>query len=201
MEKNIEFDRFLHINTTGEKEWDESIKEYHPYQATSYVNLNEILNYIDIGNNDIVVDFGCGKGRVSFFLNYMTKCNTVGVEFDKDLFDICIVNKNTYTVSEESTKINFFNILAQEYIISEDDNIFYFFNPFSAKIFENVLNNITESFFEKQRDIKIILYYPQNDYIETMYNNPFFDLYIEIKLKEFNFNIDERILIYRFVKW
>lgn len=201
MKKNIEFDRLLNINTMGEQEWDGNVKEYHPYQATSYANLNEILNYINIDNNDIIVDFGCGKGRVSFFFNYMTKCKTIGIEFDKNLFDICISNKNTYKIPSESTKIEFFNILAQEYVISEDDNIFYFFNPFSAKIFETILNNITESFFKNQRDIKIILYYPQSDYIDTMYNNPFFDLDIEIKLKEFNFNIDERILIYKFIKW
>lgn len=199
MNKNYNYDSFLNIDTSGYEEWTNSVREYHPYQSTSYQNLIQILDMMNINANDCIVDFGCGKGRVSFFLNYKTKCRSVGIEFSSSLFASCIKNLEIYVGNSDN--IVFLNMLAQEYNISNEDNIFYFFNPFSAKIFEQVLNNIIESFFKSPRNMKLILYYPQIDYIDTINRNSFFELYMEIKLDTFNLNNDERILIYEFIQW
>ncbi|EPZ54540.1 hypothetical protein H477_3680 [[Clostridium] sordellii ATCC 9714] len=40
------YEKLLNIDTTGEKLWDESITHYHPYQATSYIALDILLNNI-----------------------------------------------------------------------------------------------------------------------------------------------------------
>lgn len=194
-------EEILNINTGGDVEWYDDVKVNHPYQATPYFNLNEVLKFINIDQNDTLVDFGCGKGRASFFFHYKTNCNTVGIEFDKELYNVCIENLNLYNSKFPSSNIKFLNMLAQEYTISKSDNIFYFFNPFSAVLFEQILNNISSSFFENPRDIKLILYYPQKDYLDCLQDNPFFELLFEIKLPEFEQDSDELILIYRFNSW
>ena len=49
--------------------------------------------------------------------------------------------------------------LAEQYE-ARDENVFFFFNPFSGKVFESVLRRL------KERDVgKLILYYPSDEYM------------------------------------
>lgn len=40
-----------------------------------------------IGKEDLLIDYGCGKGRVGFFLSYETKCHSIGVEYNNRIFE------------------------------------------------------------------------------------------------------------------
>ena len=47
--------------------------------------------------------------------------------------------------------------LAEQYEIQKTENIFYFFNPFSADIFKKVVKNIMKSYEEHNRTMHLIL--------------------------------------------
>ena len=127
------YEEELNINTTGEQSWDETKKCYHPYEPTPYFALDKLFEDYCINEDDYIVDFGCGKGRLNFYLNYRYKCSVLGIEMDERFFNKCLENKQKYlkSIKREEDKINFLCILAQEYKISSRDNKFYFFNPFS----------------------------------------------------------------------
>ena len=93
--------------------------------------------------------------------------------------------------------INFLCTLAQEYEISDKDNKFYFFNPFSVHIFMKVVENILISFENNPRKIDIILYYPSDDYIYYLENcTPFMQIE-EVRLDDlYKKDNQERFLIY-----
>ena len=60
-----ERDKLLGIKTVGIREWVNN-NHYNRYEATPYKALDvlfENYKFIDINR---VVDFGCGRGRVSF---------------------------------------------------------------------------------------------------------------------------------------
>ena len=59
------WDALLGINTAGRD--DTNSDEYrYPYEPTPYSVLERLASSGFFGKNDIVVDYGCGKGRVFF---------------------------------------------------------------------------------------------------------------------------------------
>ena len=76
---NQVWDRILHIKTTGR---DDSISDFtrYPYEPTDYPVLARLCERGYIGKNNTLVDYGCGKGRVDFFVAFHTKCHAIGIE-------------------------------------------------------------------------------------------------------------------------
>lgn len=194
------YEKLLNINTSGEVLWSDKIKHYHPYQATLYQALDKLFKEYKIEENDYIVDFGCGKGRLNFYINYFFKSSVVGVEMDEEYYHDCLCNKENYLKkhNRSSNKINFECCLAQNYKISSLENKFYFFNPFSVQIFRKIIDNILRSIYEYERNVELILYYPCDDYIYYLENETPFILKDEIILNDlYNRDSQERFLIYQ----
>lgn len=193
------YEELLNIETTGEKLWDKSVTHYHPYQATDYYALELLFKFYKLNNCDNIVDFGCGKGRLIFYINHFFKCRVTGIEMDEGLYKNCLKNKEDYlsTHSIIDTDINFICDYAQNYNINQEENKFYFFNPFSIQIFRKIVNNILNSLEKHPRKVQLILYYPSDDYIYFLDNNTSFMLVDEIFLNEMYLkDSNERFLIY-----
>ena len=43
-----------------------------------------------------------------------------------------------------------------------------FFNPFSLEILQKVIHRILESYYEKPREIKLLFYYPSDEYVSFL---------------------------------
>lgn len=197
---DVFYEKLLNITTTGEKLWDETISHYHPYQATSYIALDLLFKKYNMSSDDYVVDFGCGKGRLIFYLNSFFKCNVVGIEMDGNYYKDCLMNKEYYLEKHKRNcnQIDFKCLVAQDYKIKEQENKFYFFNPFSINIFRRVVNNILDSYDLFPRTIDLILYYPSDDYIYFLENSTGFILVEDIKLYGlYEKDSSERFLVYR----
>lgn len=200
--KQHKYDKLLGIKTREDKyKLLPSSLHYNPYEPTSYDALEALLENDAITDKDYIVDFGCGKGRLNFFLHHYTGAVVKGIEMDERFIEDAIVNREQYLKLHPGNpeKIEFIACLAEEYRITEKDNLFYFFNPFSVQIFTKVVNNILGSVEQSPRTVNIILYYPHEEYIYYLEKNTAFDLIEEIKLDGFyEKNNNERILIYRY---
>jgi predicted RNA methylase len=82
-----------------------------------------------VNKEDVVLDYGCGKGRVDFFLSYRTMAKTIGVEYDAHIYASALENRKTVI---SKVKPEFVLTKAEEYAVPADVNRCYFFNPFSA---------------------------------------------------------------------
>lgn len=197
--KESQYEELLNIKTSGEELWSEKIKHYHPYQATSYEALEKLFEKYIVSENDYIVDFGCGKGRLNFYINYFFKANVTGIEMDNNYYKECLINKENYLnkTKRRSNSIDFVCCYAQDYNIKKLENKFYFFNPFSVQIFRKIVNNILDSYYEYKRKVELILYYPSNDYIYYLENETPFTLKDEVIL-DYLYDSDnqERFLIY-----
>ena len=88
------WDKLLQIKTTGRD--DSNSDQYrYPYEPTPYSVLERLANSGLIRKKDVVLDYGCGKGRVDFFLSYQTKANTIGIEYDERIYESAIENQKT----------------------------------------------------------------------------------------------------------
>ena len=194
------YEKLLDIKTSGEQKWDTKPTHYHPYEPTSYSALEILFEEYKVESDDNIIDFGCGKGRLIFYINHFFKSNVTGIEMNNEFYEEALSNKESYIKNHkrDTDKINFLCCFAQDYSIKPLDNKFYFFNPFSIKIFIKVIENILDSVEKYNREVELILYYPSDDYIYYIENNTSFELKNEIKLTNININdSNERFLIYK----
>ncbi|MHA6253370.1 class I SAM-dependent methyltransferase [Oceanobacillus sp. CAU 1775] len=199
--KQYKYDKLFGIKT-GEDKYMLVPPSYHynPYEPTSYEALETLIEAYEISENDYIVDFGSGKGRANFFLHHYTGATVKGVEMDEHFIEDAMINQEHYLKKFPQAKggIEFIACLAEEYRIADEDNRFYFFNPFSVQIFTKVIQNILHSVEKHPRTVDILLYYPHEEFIYYLAKNTNFELHQEIKLAGFyEKNINERILIYR----
>ena len=188
------WDKLLQIKTTGRD--DSNSDQYrYPYEPTPYSVLERLANSGWIRKRDVVIDYGCGKGRVDFFLSYQTKAGTIGIEYDERIFKSALENqKNTVT----RTKTEFVLARAEEYSVPLEANRFYFFNPFSVEILRKVMARIFESYYENPRELFLFFYYPSEEYISYLMTVDGLEFNDEIDCSDlFDCNdLRERIMIF-----
>ena len=195
MEKNT-WDKLLQIKTTG-RDASNSDQYRYPYEPTPYCVLERLANSGLIGKKDVVLDYGCGKGRVDFFLSYQTKANTIGIEYDERIYHAAMENKKT---SVSGVRTEFVPARAEEYEVPQEVNRFYFFNPFSVELLRKVMARIIESYYEKPREIFLLFYYPSEEYISYLMTVDELSFYDEIDCIDLFEGKDprERIMIFSF---
>ena len=195
-----EYDELLNIRTSGDQKGFNQSFHYHRYEPTPYSALETLFKTYEIKPEDRVVDFGCGKGRLNFFIHYLFNATVTGIEMNETFYQQAIENRSLYLdkFGKRKGKIQFYCCLAEDYNIDMLDNRFYFFNPFSIQIFRRIINNILLSRESFPRDIELVLYYVSEDYIYFLENQSVFELKQEILIPNlYEHNQNERFLIYR----
>ena len=169
--KDLDWDGKLNI-ATEDVDYIEENKQNYGYDPTPYAVLEELVNLDILRPEDILVDYGCGKGRVGFFINSQVGCTVIGVDHSERLLEEANENLENYGNGEN---ITFIHAKAEEYIPS-DANRFYFFNPFSTGIFREVLKRIDESCKSNPREIIIFFYYSTIEYKLYLPTEPHLEL-------------------------
>lgn len=188
------WDQRLQIKTAGRD--DRKADQYrHPYEPTPYCVLERLADSGLIGEKDVVLDYGCGKGRVDFFLSYQTGARTVGIEYDERIYKSALENQQS---AVSKVKADFVLARAEAYTLPEAVNRCYFFNPFSGEIFHKVMARILESYYENPREMFLFFYYPADEYISYLMRVDELEFYDEIECDDlFAADPRERILIFQ----
>ena len=195
MDKENSWDKLLQIKTSGRD--DLLADEYRfPYEPTPYSVLERLANKGFIGKRDVVLDYGCGKGRVDFFLSYQTKARTIGIEYDERIYQSAVNNQKT---AVSRTRTEFVHANAETYAVPTEVSRCYFFNPFSVEILQKVIARIMESWYENPREILLFFYYPSDAYISYLMTVDELEFYDEIECGDLFDGRDarERILIFQ----
>ena len=194
MDKEQSWDKLLQIKTIGRDETNAD-QYHHPYEPTPYAVLDRLVDSGLIGNGDVVLDYGCGKGRVDFFLSYRTKANTIGIEYDEHIYRSAVENQKT---AVSKAKAEFVQVNAETYEVLQNVNRCYFFNPFSVEILHKVMARILESYYENPRELFLFFYYPADDYIAYLMTVEELEFYDEIECDDLFAGNDprERIMIF-----
>ncbi len=83
MDQNeVKYDKLLKIKTTGRNDADRISTVIHTSQRRTGC-WNGWLIVDILGKKNHLIDYGCGKGRVDFFLAWQVRCRTTGVEYDE----------------------------------------------------------------------------------------------------------------------
>lgn len=193
--KEEKWDKLLQIRTTGRD--DSHADQYrYPYEPAPYPVLERLANSGYIRKGNTLLDYGCGKGRVDFFLSWQTRCRSIGIEYDERIYEKAVENQN---MSSSSGRVTFQAVDAGEFPVPESVDRIYFFNPFSLEILQKVISRIRDSYYEAPREILLFFYYPSDEYISFLMTVNELTFYDEIDCGDLYDGKDsrERIVIFK----
>ena len=188
------WDKRLQIRTVGRD--DTGADQYHhPYEPTPYCVLERLGDSGLIRREDVVVDYGCGKGRVDFFLSHRTGAGTIGIEYDPRIYAAAQENGLT---ARSGAGVRFVLGRAEAWEVPPEVTRCYFFNPFSVEILRKVMARILESWYGEPREILLFFYYPSDEFLSCLMTVEELDFYDEIECDDLFPGEDprERILIF-----
>lgn len=118
--------------------------------------VKRVLNKLEITAKDKILDVGCGKG---LFLYYSSKYNfgrIDGIEYSEQLTQIA--NKNAQKLND--SRIHIYNSDARDFKHYEQYNYFFFNNPFSKEIMEEIVISLVNSYSNNKRRMVVIYQFP-----------------------------------------
>lgn len=189
------WDKTLQIQTIGRDDTHADAYRY-PYEPTPYCVLQRLADCGLIGEENVVLDYGCGRGRVDFFLSYRTKAKTIGIEYDESIFAGAVDNQRT---ALSKAQAEFVLVRAEAFALPETVDRCYFFNPFSVEILRKVMARIVASYYENPRQMYLFFYYPSEEYVSYLMTVDELDFYDEIPCGDLFPGKDQRetILIFQ----
>ena len=191
-----QWDKKLKISTAGRL--DAHADQYHyPYEPTPYTVLERLAESGYLNKDNILIDYGCGKGRVGFFLHYAAGCKAIGLEYDREIYLQAEANRKS---AAKGNGILFYHADAAEFPV-EDADSFYFFNPFSVEILRSVMGRIMDSYYADPRQMYLFFYYPNEEYVAYLMTAPELMFVDEIPCEDLfaGENDRERILIFEVI--
>ena len=181
------YERLFGIKSMQIKKSDDA-HNFH-YQGASYLVLFELLKKLPHSTkNKNFIDIGSGKGRALFCAEYSGFNNLIGVELDKELVEIANENIERYLLKRNESKFTFICENALTYNIPDNSAVFYFFNPFSEKIMEEVAANITNYQKKNNSDVYII-------YVNPKFKNVWLNACYEVFHTEGNNRYTEALIL------
>lgn len=136
---------------------DEDAECYFP---SSYLFLTEIFRAIDCTDR-VIIDFGCGMGRVLIFACTLPFARVIGVEMSKALCEAARRNL------AKQKRCEIVHADARYYQIPDDADLFYLANPFEGPVVNCVLDNIEQSLQRRPRVAHLIYSHPVHDQLVT----------------------------------
>lgn len=130
--------------------------EYAASTPLLYSILNKYFNEMKIGENDGIMDVGCGKGRMLCFFASWPFGKVGGIEYEKDILTIC--RQNLW-------KLKVYRVLtyqgdASKFEGYDDYNYFYIFNPFHKEIMQGFIDQLKCSKEKTPRTIRVLYLNP-----------------------------------------
>ena len=95
--------------------------------------------------NDVLIDFGSGKGRIVLAAQELPLKRIVGLELQSSLCDMALSNLSSWRGKRACKAVEIICCDAEEYVIPDDGTIFYMYNPFTGAVLQSVMNSIAAS--------------------------------------------------------
>lgn len=111
---------------------------YH-YATMSYFTIRRVLGFLSLQNEDVLIDIGCGKGRVLCLAARFPLQKVIGVDLSKEFCEMARVNGERMRGRRSPIVVH--NSKAEDFNYSEG-TVFILFNPFGPLTLNIVLAKI-----------------------------------------------------------
>jgi SAM-dependent methyltransferase len=131
------------------------------YAASAWHVLPRALRYLGVTDQDVFIEFGCGKGRVLHQAAKSPFRRVVGVEISPELAEIARSNLAASADQHRCANIEIVVSDAADFRVPDDLTIGYLYHPFRDATLDAVLRNIIHSLDRRPRRVRLIYVYPQ----------------------------------------
>lgn len=139
------------LTTVGENKG-----EANPYHPTRGRAFRTVMRHVPFPSGSVFVDFGSGKAKLLLLASRLDFKRVVGVEFSPELCLIAEKNIERWSIAHSHSEILVYCKDAGDYLVRDDENVFFMFNPFGATVMERVLQNISASLQRFPRKVWMI---------------------------------------------
>lgn len=185
---NLYWELRMGISTNGIVETN--YPDAHHYSTLPYTTIYRILDYLDLGADDVLVDVGSGKGRVLCCAAQYGIREVIGVEIVPELCRIA--EKNSRRMRGKKSPIIIYNISAQTFDYSQG-TVLTFFNPFGARTFSSVMDKIEEGLHRMPHRIRLAYANPEHE--DVLQRRPWLEK-VGVWPKE-TMNVEHSVVFYR----
>ena len=145
-------------------------KGYINTGSSEYSCLEILFSKVNISKSDIIVDLGCGKGRViNWFLNKNIKNRILGIEVHPEIAAFTRNRLKKYKQVEIIT-----GCAGEDIRLIEQGTIFYLYHPFRERLMKNFSDQVlalinSKVYHDKARPL---LVYHNSCYLPIFENDP-----------------------------
>ena len=130
------------------------------YAPTGRHEIQSIFDSLPLREDDVLVDYGCGKGRVLLVAYTHRFKRIVGVELSRELSDIARTNVGKYC-RHDPNRVEVVTCDAATHQLRDDETVFFLYNPFGPAVIDAALQNICESLHRRNRCAWLIYVNPK----------------------------------------
>ncbi len=159
--ENMFWEFSLGITTRGLAGVHTADDEHIHYGTVPYRTINTVLDHLQLTPKDILVDLGCGKGRVLCCSALRSIEKTIGVECSHSISAIAM--QNAQVLRFRRSPIEVLTMEAQEFDYSVG-TVFYLFHPFGPGTLSSVVEKLRFGLNRAPRSIRIV-------YVNPVHNN------------------------------
>lgn len=162
------------------------------YEPITYHDLKYVFKEQVFKDDDHLIDFGCGKGRVLVMAAKYGCKNLYGLDINEALIETA--KNNMLSCSKRYGQLNYslLSMNAKVYQFDSKINKVFFYNPFQLKIFIYVFKSLMRSLEEVPRDMMVFFCGARDSTIDYFEKLGGFDLVQSDEKK--------RIYVYEFKK-
>lgn len=116
------------------------------YDPLDYETIQVALATLDLENRKhVLLDYGCGKGRILAVASRYPFQRLLGVELSKYLCEVSEANLTAMRLPKLCANAQIVNADAREYEVPSDVTVIFLFNPFAGEVLDKVAHNIEVS--------------------------------------------------------
>ena len=156
-------ERSLGIETASWLDWQGAHSDAHcvDYEPLAYWHIERILSALTIEPGEsVLLDYGCGKGRVLAVASRQPFQRTIGVELLDGLTKTARSNLDACGDRLTCREATLVTTDATQYELPGDVTHIFLFNPSSGSVLQSALARIRESWEQQHRTIEIAYIVP-----------------------------------------
>ncbi len=160
-------DRRLGIVTTDERLGHDPSNDPAPYRsvpggyhrAASFTAIRRLLHALDPGPGDVLLDLGCGAGRVICLAAQRPFARVIGVELDPGIRRLA--EENVRSLRRCVVRPEVIGADAATYRVPDETTIVFMYNPFGGEVLRAALTRVLESHERNPRRIRLVYANPR----------------------------------------
>jgi SAM-dependent methyltransferase len=156
-------DRRLGVFTTDEAVAEALGVEIGEYRrvlrAMSWSAAFRLVRRLRLGSDDVVLDMGCGAGRVACLAARSPISRVIGIDRDPRMADLA--RSNAAGLRGRRCPIEIEQADAPSFDVPDDVTCVYMYNPFGGEVLESVLQRLLASMDRRERRIRLVYANPR----------------------------------------